>query len=167
MKRRNISLATLSLFLSLSFTSCDNQDKKEESIETPPITFTKEGELYLIKSSGDTIQKLDIEFAESDYEHQTGLMYRESMEDHQGMLFLYETERVRSFYMKNTYIPLDIIYYEADSTLVSIQKNATPRDETPLPSEGAAQFILEINGGLSDDWGLEPDDKMSYIRTEQ
>ena len=167
MKRRNISLATLSLFLSLSFTSCDNQDKKEESIETPPITFTKEGELYLIKASGDTIQKLDIEFAESDYEHQTGLMYRESMEDHQGMLFLYETERVRSFYMKNTYIPLDIIYYEADSTLVSIQKNATPRDETPLPSEGAAQFILEINGGLSDDWGLEPDDKMSYIRTEQ
>ena len=166
MKRRNISLATLSLFLSLSFTSCDNQDKKEESIETPPITFTKEGELYLIKSSWDTIQKLDIEFAESDYEHQTGLMYRESMEDHQGMLFLYETERVRSFYMKNTYIPLDIIYYEADSTLVSIQKNATPRDETPLPSEGPAQFILEINGGLSDDWGLEQDDKMSYIRTD-
>ena len=166
MKRRNISLATLSLFLSLSFTSCDNQDKKEESIETPPITFTKEGELYLIKASGDTIQKLDIEFAESDYEHQTGLMYRESMEDHQGMLFLYETERVRSFYMKNTHIPLDIIYYEADSTLVSIQKNATPRDETPLPSEGAAQFILEINGGLSDDWGLEQDDKMSYIRTD-
>ena len=166
MKRRNISLATLSLFLSLSFTSCDNQDKKEESIETPPITFTKEGELYLIKSSGDTIQKLDIEFAESDYEHQTGLMYRESMEDHQGMLFLYETERVRSFYMKNTYIPLDIIYYESDSTLVSIQKNATPRDETSLPSEGPAQFILEINGGLSDEWGLEQDDKMSYIRTE-
>lgn len=167
MKRRIISLAALSLFLSMSFTSCNDKDKKEESIETDPITFTKEAELYLIKASGDTIQKLDIELAESDYEHQTGLMYRESMEDNQGMLFIYDTERVRSFYMKNTYIPLDIIYYEADSSLVSIQKNAKPRDETALASEGPTQFILEINGGLSDEWGLEKDDKMSYIRTEQ
>ncbi|MCB7481140.1 DUF192 domain-containing protein [Christiangramia sediminis] len=167
MKKRILSLASLSLFISISFSSCNDKDKKEESIETDPITFTKEAELYLIKASGDTIQKLDIELAENDYEHQTGLMYRESMEDNQGMLFIYDTERIRSFYMKNTYIPLDIIYYEADSSLVSIQKNATPRDEKSLPSEGPAQFILEINGGLSDEWGLEKDDKMSYIRTEE
>lgn len=167
MIRPILSLAALSLLVSMSFTSCNDKDKKEESIETDPITFTKEAELYLIKASGDTIQKLDIELAESDYEHQTGLMYRENMEDHQGMLFIYDTERVRSFYMKNTYIPLDIIYYGADSTLVSIQKNATPRDETSLPSEGPTQFILEINGGLSDEWGLEKDDKMSFIRTGQ
>jgi len=166
MKKRIVSLATLSLFFSLSFTSCDNDEKKEKSIETDPITFRKEGELYLIKASGDTLRKLDIELAESDYEHQTGLMYRESMEDTQGMLFIYDSERVRNFYMKNTYISLDIIYYEADSTLVSIQKNTTPRDETSLPSEGPAQYILEVNGGLSDEWGLEKDDKMSFIRTD-
>ncbi|MGA8854575.1 MAG: DUF192 domain-containing protein [Christiangramia sp.] len=166
MKKRVLSIATLSLFLSLSFTSCDSDEKKEENIETDPIAFTKEGELYLIKASGDTIQKLDIELAESDYEHQTGLMYRESMEENQGMLFLYNSERVRSFYMKNTYIPLDIIYYDADSTLVSIQKNATPRDETSLPSEGPSQYVLEINGGLSDEWDLQKEDKMSFKRTE-
>ncbi|CAL67698.1 DUF192 domain-containing protein [Christiangramia forsetii] len=166
MKKRILSLATLSLFFSLSFTSCDNDEKKEESIETDPITFTKEGELYLIKASGDTLKKLDIELAESDYEHQTGLMYRESMEENQGMLFIYNSERVRNFYMKNTYISLDIIYYEADSTLVSIQKNTTPRDETSLPSEGPAQYILEVNGGLSDQWGLEQDDKFSLKKIE-
>ncbi|QYA25480.1 DUF192 domain-containing protein [Gramella sp. MT6] len=163
MKKRILSLAGLSLFISLSFTSCE-EDKKEEVIETEPITFTKEGELYMIKASGDTLKKLDIELAESDYEHQTGLMYRENMEDDQGMLFIYDSERVRSFYMKNTYIPLDIIYYAADSTLVSIQKNATPRDETSLPSEGPAQFVLEINGGLSDQWGVEQGDKISFKR---
>ena len=161
MKRRILSLATLSLIVSFSFTSCD-EDKKEEIIETEPITFTKEGELYMIKASGDTLKKLDIELAESDYEHQTGLMYRESMEDDQGMLFVYNSERIRSFYMKNTYIPLDIIYYAADSTLVSIQKNATPRDETSLPSEGPSQFVLEINGGLSDQWGIEQGDRISF-----
>jgi len=166
MKKRIINLGLLSLFISISFTSCENDEKKNESIETDPITFTKEGEIYLIKSSGDTIQKLDVEFAESDYEHQTGLMYRETMKENQGMLFIYNSERVRNFYMKNTYIPLDIIYYEADSTLVSIQKNTTPRDETSLPSEGPAQYILEVNGGLSDEWGLEKDDKMSFLRTD-
>ncbi len=162
MKKRILSLATLSLFLSLSLTSCGDDDKKQEVIETDPINFTKEGELYMIKASGDTLKKLDIELAESDYEHQTGLMYRESMEDDQGMLFIYDDERVRSFYMKNTYIPLDIIYYAADSTLVSIQKNTTPRDETSLPSEGPAKFVLEINGGLSDAWGVEQGDKISF-----
>jgi len=166
MKKRIINLGLLSLFISISFTSCENDEKKNESIETDPITFTKEGEIYLIKSSGDTIQKLDVEFAESDYEHQTGLMYRETMKENQGMLFIYNSERVRNFYMKNTYIPLDIIYYEADSTLVSIQKNTIPRDETSLPSEGPAQYILEVNGGLSDEWGLEKDDKMSFLKTD-
>lgn len=166
MKKRIINLGLLSLFISISFTSCENDEKKNESIETDPITFTKEGEIYLIKSSGDTIQKLDVEFAESDYEHQTGLMYRETMKENQGMLFIYNSERVRNFYMKNTYITLDIIYYEADSTLVSIQKNTTPKDETSLPSEGPAQYILEVNGGLSDEWGLEKDDKMSFLKTD-
>lgn len=165
MKKKVLSLAGLALFLSFSFTSCNDDEKKEESIKTDPIIFTKEGEAYLIKASGDTIRKLDIEFAENDYEHQTGLMYRESMEEDQGMLFIYNSERIRNFYMKNTYIPLDIIYYRADSTLVSIQKNATPRDETSLPSEGPAQYILEINGGLSDTWGLEKDDRIYFYKT--
>lgn len=166
MKKRLIKLAALSLILS-STLSCADDKKEPKSIETEPIVFKKEAELYLIKgNSGDTIKKLNIELAESDYEHQTGLMYRENMKDDQGMLFLYDAERNRSFYMKNTYFPLDIIYYEADSSLVSIQKNATPRDETSLPSEGPAQFILEINGGLSDEWGLEKEDRFSLIRTK-
>ena len=161
MKRNILTIAGLSLFLSISFSSCED-DKKEDIIETDPITFTKEGEVYLIKASGDTLRKLDVELAETDYEHQTGLMYRESMEDDQGMLFIYNDARTRSFYMKNTYIPLDIIYYGADSTLVSIQKNAIPRDETSLPSEGPTQFVLEINGGLSDQWGIEDGDRFSF-----
>jgi len=161
MKKNILALTAFSLFLSLTFSSCED-DKKEEVIETDPITFTKEGEVYLIKASGDTLRKLDVELAETEYEHQTGLMYRESMDNDQAMLFVYNDARPRSFYMKNTYIPLDIIYYGADSTLVSIQKNATPRDETSLPSDGPTQFVLEINGGLSDQWGIEDGDRFSF-----
>lgn len=167
MKKPIINLAAVSLFMSLSFSAC-NEEKKDKTIETDPISFTKEGEIYLIKaSSGDTITKLDVELAESDYEHQTGLMYRENMKDSQGMLFLYDSESIRSFYMKNTYFPLDIIYYDADSSLVSIQKNARPMDESSLSSEGPAQFILEVNAGLSDEWQLEKNDKMSFKRAEE
>ena len=152
----------LVFILALILSSCENDhEKANKTIETEPITFTKEGEVYLIKSSGDTIKKLDAEFAESDYEKETGLMYRESMEDDECMLFIYDQARVRNFYMKNTYISLDILYFAADSTLVSVQKNAKPRDETSLPSEGPAQFVVEINGGLADQWGITKGDKFS------
>ncbi|AVR44071.1 hypothetical protein C7S20_01680 [Christiangramia fulva] len=164
MRKNFIKLASLSLILNLSLSSC-NEGKKQQSIKTEPISFKKEGELYLLKKeSGDTIEKLDIEIADTDYEHETGLMYRDSMKADRGMLFIYPSEEPRYFYMKNTYIPLDIIYYDKDSSLVSIQKNAVPRDETSLPSEGPSRFILEVNAGKADEWNLEKGDKINFHR---
>lgn len=136
-------------------------DAKNSSIETPEISFQKEGDLYLLKA-GDTIKKIAIEFAETDYEQQTGLMYRKSLEENQGMLFLYPSEAIRSFYMKNTYIPLDIIFYNKDSAVVSFQENAKPLDETSLPSEAPAQFILELNAGKAKQWNIEVGDKITF-----
>jgi uncharacterized membrane protein (UPF0127 family) len=130
------------------------------------VEFTKEGELYISKTTGDTIQKLDIEFAETTFERETGLMYRQSMATNQGMLFIYEDEARRAFYMKNTYIPLDIIYFGSDSTAVSFQENAKPLDETPLPSAAPAQFILEINAGLVQEWNIEKGDKIDFAKID-
>lgn len=167
MTRNILKYISLQLLLSITLISCDNDaENKNESIETEEITFTKEGELYLIKASGDTVKQLDVELAESTYEKETGLMYRQSMENDQGMLFIYDNARVRNFYMKNTYIALDILYYASDSTLVSIQKNAEPRNETSLPSEGPAQFVLEVNAGLTDEWNIEKGDKFSFKEIE-
>lgn len=165
MIRRNffLSLALCSLLLF----SCKEEDREPEEIETgESFEFTKEGELSLIKPDGDTIQELDIEFAESQYEKETGLMYRESMEDNQGMLFIYQEEAPRSFYMKDTYIPLDIIFYSADSTAVSFQENAEPMNETSLSSGEPAQFILEINAGLVEEWNIEEGDKIYFVKTD-
>ena len=91
-------------------------------------------------------------------------MYRESMEDGQGMLFIFQNAAPRFFYMKNTMIPLDIIYFGSDSTAVSFQKNAVPGNETPLPSGEPAKFVLEVNAGLADEWGLEVGDKIDFER---
>ncbi len=127
------------------------------------IKFKKEGELRLLKASNDSlVATLDIEIADDDYQTQTGLMYRKSMAANHGMLFIFSDTDYRSFYMKNTEIPLDIIYISEDRTIVSIQKNAKPMDETSLPSEGPAKYVLEVNAGLSDEWQLIKGDKIEF-----
>ncbi|MFO7718965.1 MAG: DUF192 domain-containing protein [Gillisia sp.] len=152
----------LAFILSGFLFSCGDETK-ESSIEVPEIEFKKEGELFMLKM-GDTLKKVDIEIADTEYERQTGLMYRKSMEEDQGMLFIYPDEAPRSFYMRNTYIALDIIFYDKDSTAVSFQENAKPLDQTPLPSEKPAQFILELNAGKVKEWNIERGDKITFKR---
>lgn len=153
-----IALVVLHLF------SCKTETKNEQ-IVTKEITFTKEGELILFNtkdSLANPITTLDIEIADDDYQIQTGLMYRKSMLDSQGMLFIFPEEAPRSFYMKNTEFPLDIIFIDSKNKVVSIQKNAQPLNESSLPSEGPAQYVLEVNAKLSDMWGLKAGDSISW-----
>lgn len=142
--------------------SCGD-DPKEPEVEIQEIEFKKEGELQILKN-GETTRTLDIEIADTPYEWETGLMYRESMEENQGMLFIYPNAAQRSFYMKNTYIPLDIIFLSNDTTVVSYKENAIPRDESSIPSNSPARFILEINGGKVTEWNIEIGDKMRFSR---
>ncbi len=147
--------------LTLNFACKDSKNVKES--KPIVVKFKKEGELQLKKAKTDSIiTKLDIEVADDSYQIQTGLMYRDSMEDLQGMLFIFPNESERSFYMKNTRIPLDIIYISADSTIVSFQKNAKPFNETSLPSNSPAKYVLEVNGGLSETWNLQVGDKVDF-----
>lgn len=143
-------------------TSCGNETKNT-SLDTEEIEFTKEGSLTIYREQ-DTLQKLDIEFAETSYEQQTGLMYRNSMAPNQGMLFVYPAEAMHNFYMKNTYIPLDLIFFGKDSSVVSFQENAKPLDESSLPSKVPAQFILEVNAGKVKEWNLSEGDKMLFSK---
>ncbi|MBV1923968.1 MAG: DUF192 domain-containing protein [Flavobacteriaceae bacterium] len=145
----------------LFFTNC--VEKKETKVLTKKVTFKKEGDLKLLKAESDSIIKnLQIEIADNEYETQTGLMYRSSMKDSEAMLFIFENEIRRSFYMKNTEFALDIIFINMDKKIVSIQKNAQPLDKTSLPSEAPAMYVLEVNAGLSDKWGLAPGDSIDW-----
>ena len=149
----------------LSFYNCKDNPNSENKSITKEITFTKEGELSLLKAENDSIiAKLDIEIADDEYSTQTGLMYRHSMAKNQGMLFIFNDSRQRSFYMKNTEIPLDIIYFNSEKAIVSIQKNAKPLNETSLPSEDISQYVLEVNAGLSDELKLEKGDKFQFTK---
>ena len=142
--------------------SCAN-DPKDSSIDTEEISFKKEGELSFLKG-GEITRTIDIEIADNPYERETGLMYRKSLGQEQGMLFIYQNEAPRSFYMKNTYIPLDLIFYNRDSAVVSIHENAVPLSETSIPSNFPAQYILEVNAGKADEWNIEIGDKIKFTR---
>lgn len=146
----------------IAFTSCKNETSEHNAIKTEEISFSKDGELTLYNSDSVKLKKVDIEVARSEYEQQTGLMYRKSMKKNRGMLFVYDDERPRpNFYMKNTYIGLDLIYINADYKVVDINENAQALDETPIPSDAKAKYVLETNAGMAEKWGIQKGDRIS------
>lgn len=152
------------LLVGILSTGCKDKPENQPQDISEPISFTKEAEAYLTRPGGDTIQFLQLEIADDDYQRETGLMYRESMEQNQGMLFIFENEAPRGFYMKNTNIPLDLIFLNSQNKIVSITKNAKPQSLETIPSEVPAQYVLEINAGLSDDWNLQVGDSLILKR---
>lgn len=137
------------------------KDIPEKSIQTETIAFTKEGELTLFKADS-VIGQLNIEIADNDYETETGLMYRKGMEDNQGMLFVFNEEAMHSFYMKNTEFPLDLIFIKSDMSVASVQENAVAFNENSLSSKVPVQYVLEVNAGLVEKWGLAVGDSIFY-----
>ncbi|MBU6343157.1 MAG: DUF192 domain-containing protein [Bacteroidetes bacterium] len=118
--------------------------------------FVQEGILEFYSPDGARkLQRFEIEIAHSEKEREQGLMYRKHMEDSQGMLFVFEEPDEQSFWMHNTYIPLDIIYLDENGVVVSLHKNCRPLNDTPLPSGKEAQYVVELNGGASDKIGLK------------
>jgi uncharacterized membrane protein (UPF0127 family) len=82
------------------------------------------------------------------------------------MLFDFAEEAPRSFWMKNTLIPLDIIFAEADGDIVAIAENTTPLSEAPIASGAPARFVFEVVGGTVERIGLKPGDRLEHRRVE-
>lgn len=140
--------------------ACKNETRV---VKTETIAFQKEGELTIRKAETDSIiARIDIEIADSDYETQTGLMYRDGMEDNQGMLFVFEEPAYHSFYMKNTKFSIDIIFIDEDLRIASFKERAKPLDEAGLNSEVPVQYVLEVNAGLAERWQLDIGDRIDY-----
>ncbi|MFC3195296.1 DUF192 domain-containing protein [Marinicella sediminis] len=109
--------------------------------------------------------QFNVEVVDDDQSRAMGLMYRRSMDDDVGMLFLFPDAEPRSFWMKNTLIPLDILYFDQHRKLVSISANTPPCKNTTsrcpsYPSKKPAKYVLEINAGLSEQYGFEPGDEL-------
>ena len=98
--------------------------------------------------------RFTVEVADDAIERQQGLMHRQELPRTAGMLFVYHTTRVVSFWMKNTFIPLDMIFLDETGTIVHIHENAVPLDLTSISSQRPTRYVLEINAGMSRLLGL-------------
>ena len=112
-------------------------------------------------TSRGTARHFRVELAQTDAEQARGLMFRTQMGEDEGMIFPYDPPRQVAFWMKNTVIPLDIVYIGADRRILNIT-NAVPYDERPLPSAGAASGVLELNGGRAAALGIVPGDRVDW-----
>jgi uncharacterized membrane protein (UPF0127 family) len=130
-----------------------------ETTTSEPII--KEGEVVFLRD-GKKIVKIDVEIAENDAERNKGLMYRPYIPDSAGMLFIFPEPKELGFWMKNTQIPLDIIYVDAYKKIISIHKHTKPFSEESLPSNGIAQYVVEVNAGFSDRNDIKPGDVISF-----
>ena len=110
--------------------------------------------------SGDTEHRFEVEIAATDRQRSMGLMFREDMPADHGMLFLFEAEGQRYFWMKNTPLPLDIIYIGANGKIVSIAADTEPFSLDAIPSGGPAKFVLEVNAGIAAELGIAPGDRV-------
>lgn len=106
--------------------------------------------------------RFDVELAETPAQQAQGLMYREKMAADAGMLFTYDRLQPASFWMKNTLIPLDMIFIASDGRIVNIHANAVPQSLDAVNSAGPVKGILEINGGMSARLGIHPGDRVVH-----
>ncbi len=108
---------------------------------------------------------ITVELATNDAERARGLMHRDSLPEHRGMLFLYPSESIRSFWMRNTTIPLSIAYADSQGTIVRIA-DLTPLQEEGVSSLYPAKYALEVNRGWFDRNGVKKGDRIQGIPTD-
>ena len=150
-----VPFIALVLFMLLQFSN-DQTKFSVENISSPatiPFTIqTKTGEV-----------KLQVDTALNATEWENGLMYRQTMAPDHGMIFIFPDVEIRRFWMKNTYIPLDIIFLDAQKRIINISENATPlREDIIYGSKSPSMYVLEVNAGLSNHLGLTAGDQAKF-----
>lgn len=113
-------------------------------------------------TSGSKVHQFRVELARTPQEQAKGLMFRTEMGVDEGMIFPFDPPRGASFWMRNTVIPLDLIFVAPDGRISNIAANAIPYDETPLTSIGEARAVLELNGGRAAQLGIKPGDRVEW-----
>lgn len=104
----------------------------------------------------------EVEVADTPSKREMGLMYRRELADDHGMLFIFPDESALTFWMKNTPIPLDMIFIGADLRIVGIVRDAVPFTLTPRAVDARSRYVLEINGGIAQRRGVEVGDKLRF-----
>ena len=132
------------------------------SVDGRPLAQDFTQSSLTIETSAFACEHFAIFVAEQSAQQARGLMFVREMPDDVGMIFVYPQERMLSMWMKNTLIPLDMLFMDGAGTLVHVAENATPGSLSTISSQRPARAVLEINGGLAERLGIRPGDRVRH-----
>jgi uncharacterized protein len=124
--------------------------------------FKKQGECTISNRDAVPIISIDIEIADDDTKREIGMMGRPTMEEKQGMLFVFEQEYMAAFWMKNCPLSLDMIFINKNGEIVTICRNTTPFSEQSYSAKALTLLVLEVNAGFTDKYGIKEGDRISW-----
>jgi hypothetical protein len=127
---------------------------------TGPTYAAERHTLEIASKTG--VHAFSVEVVDTEPAREKGLMFRKSLPEGQGMLFDFQSEGNVSFWMKNTYIPLDMIFIRGDGRILRIAEDAVPQSVDIIPSGGPVRAVLEVIGGTARKYGLMPGDRVAY-----
>lgn len=160
-------LSTILITSLFGIIGCTNEPEPTTQTTTEAIagtTFQHEGNLTFHHGDSATTD-IEIEIAETEGAITQGLMHRKSMDFNKGMLFIFPDSDTRSFWMKNTIIPLDIIFVSEEMTIVAIKDHTTPYSTESVPSDGKqAKYVIEVNAGFTGNIGIKVGDTVTFNR---
>lgn len=116
----------------------------------------------IVAPDGAPRVQVKVEIADTSPERETGLMYRTYLDEGAGMLFVFAGADEQHFWMKNTVIPLDMIFADSRARIIGIVANAEPYSETPVGVKGESQYVLEVNGGFCARHSVKPGDRLEF-----
>ena len=154
--------AFFALMMGLLLLGC--QPAEDNGNVRQDIPFTPQGILDIMRPDSSIIVRVVIEIAEGDSARARGLMDRRSLPAKGGMLFLDEAPREQSFWMRNTLLPLDIIFIDEANQIINIAERTRPLTETTVTSAAPALLVLEMRGGFCEQYGI---DSTAFIRWER
>jgi uncharacterized protein len=125
-----------------------------------PVTFPKD--TVTVETASGARHRFTVEVATTPAQTAQGLMFRRQMAADAGMLFLFDPPENAVFWMKNTYIPLDMIFIAPDGRILNIAERTVPLTETPVPAAGLTRAVLEVNGGTAARLGIKPGDRVRH-----
>ncbi|MGL5839939.1 MAG: DUF192 domain-containing protein [Sphingorhabdus sp.] len=162
MKRHSLGWVAISLTLAAcnGIANGSNVRQPEDCVAGAPAPKSEAGmdQTILCIKTATAQRTFTVEIARTSAEQAKGLMFRRELADDRGMIFPFPESRMASFWMKNTVIPLDIIFIRADGIIENIAANTTPYSLDPVESTAPVAAVLEIRGGLAAAMGIRPGD---------
>ncbi len=122
--------------------------------------------VMIIHASEHACYRFDIYIAENDTQRARGLMHVRSLPESKGMIFIYEADRYMSMWMKNTFVPLDILFVRADGTVSSVAYDTEPQSLRSISSLEPVRFVLEINAGVAEKLSIDQYSQIEWERAE-